>query len=450
MRLCKNLTAVVAATIVTTGSSHIGHAQNAEENSSDEVAEPQIVASTVDVDPEVSQQAKKRKKKKKRTPAHWEFESELGVEGRGGYFSGEGTLRESGGFIESAADAQLDFSKQRWRIRVPISAARRQAVGTDLNENRGRIGAAVRYRQGPKLKLTWRADLAGRQRSNWPDQYQPNTDGSLKGTDRFSRWSPKLGFDLAAVPFFRQHIQLEYSFERFDYRQDPAFAAVDAPTHLVPGDRTEHRLHLSWLHTTSVWKLGGGADAKLEQSAFAFSRDAGTGLTHAGAGGTPPNPLQRLRSTEPFLRATYGRIKNRFRINLRYGFEINDDTFQGYYSYTEHRPSVLLSLRPDTKTKLKLRAALYWRRYGANSYAVGGSHPALDYGDRRVVHRGTGSVNLERTISSNWALIGGIKVAISRTNFPDYMPGVFPSTRNFNIDWDSDNWQANAGAEWRY
>jgi hypothetical protein len=36
------------------------------------------------------------------------------------------------------------------------------------------------------------------------------------------------------------------------------------------------------------------------------------------------------------------------------------------------------------------------------------------------------------------------------TNLPDYVPGVFPVTRAYDIRWDYTNWEATAGIEVTY
>jgi hypothetical protein len=36
-----------------------------------------------------------------------------------------------------------------------------------------------------------------------------------------------------------------------------------------------------------------------------------------------------------------------------------------------------------------------------------------------------------------------------RSNYPDYVPYVFPATRNYQIDWDYDNFEASVGVRVR-
>jgi len=86
---------------------------------------------------------------------------------------------------------------------------------------------------------------------------------------------------------------------------------------------------------------------------------------------------------------------------------------------------------------------------GANSYAVSPpDHPMLDFGDGRSDRTLESSLELEAPIGAGLALIGGGAVKVRRSNFPDYVPGVFPMTRQYDIDWDYDDVTAFAGLSW--
>lgn len=418
-----------------------------------DVADGAAVAAA-DEGPEVEKKDEKKKEKheKKRESGigmqlgGWDLSAETTAAASGGALQGVHSLHVTAALLELEAKARGEMQRGPWRLRAPISVAHRETPGASLAETRGRLGAEVRYRHSPKLRLSGGGKIAAYYRPDWPDLYQPLGNGDYEGTDRYSHWDRTLSLDVAGIPLRHQHASVGYEYTVYDYAEDPNFDPNAEPTHLVPGDRSKHSLDLSWVYFGHRFKVGGGAELFVESYDFAFSRDAGTGLTHAGAGGPPPNPLQKMRGVEPQVSAEL-EIGKAVELDVGYGFEVVEDTYQGYYSYTGHHPEATLSWKPSRVLEIEGKGEIYWRRYGSNSYAMGPGHPALTYGDRRVDHRGKAGVEVRRALSAHWSVVGEGDLLIRRTNFPSYVPGVFPAGRDYDIDWNYDNWTVVAGVE---
>jgi hypothetical protein len=244
------------------------------------------------------------------------------------------------------------------------------------------------------------------------------------------------------------HARLEYDIRHVGYVVDDAYEPVDAPTHLVPGSHLENELRASWTYHADAWKLGGELDLEHQIWEDLYARDAGTGLTHAGAGGPPPNPMQQTFTAEPALTAelTRGAVE----LDASYGVGLQRDLYEGYYSYVEQHPEVSAKVEQAAFT-VELSAELRWRTYGADSYAVAPpDHPMLDFGDRRSDRTFDSDLDVRVPIGASLAIVGGVGVKIRRSNFPDYVPGVYPMSRQYAIDWDYDDVTAFAGIAWTH
>lgn len=152
--------------------------------------------------------------------------------------------------------------------------------------------------------------------------------------------------------------------------------------------------------------LGSNADG------IAAAEGEATGLTHAGAGGPPPNPLYEQASFEPELDAGLELAGGRGELDVSSGYEIVNDRYEGYY-------------------------------------AAGGNHPPLEYGDRRVDRRFSTGLDVRDPLTAHWAIIGEADALIRRTNFPNYVPNVFPASRQYDIEWSYENYLVQAGVEYR-
>jgi hypothetical protein len=385
-------------------------------------------------------------------PAHAEgpleaepsIEAELAI--RTGVQIGRLTRTDAYAVLEASAAATPQIEWRLFRLRAPLEIAHHQAIGASLSELAGRGGLELRVSLGPELRAYAEGGVEGQWRPDWPDQYQPVEDG-FAPTDRYSSWTRGGGGRLELVPIERQHVELRYRYELTDYADDPGFDPIDEPTHLVPSDHEEHELELGWHHRGDDFALGGDLEAVQRHYFLARARDAGTGLTHAGSGGPPPNPLQNEWEIEPSVDVEFELLDDRLEIEVSYGHEIAIDTFQGYESYQGPHPEVRIEWHATDTVQLEADFDFKYRMYGSGSYAEGPGHPALEEGERRYDLRFTPGLALEWRFAEGWAFTAELEYTMRRTNFPDYAPGVFPASRQYAIQWDYDDFRAVAGVE---
>ena len=400
---------------------------------------------------EVRRSKKTKKKKTKRLTPTWKRTLSTRFRAGVGAFDGQGTLAREASFAEVRAAlkgrVKRRINKHTWQLDVPLTVNHRQTQGVALSETRLKSGATLRWRPSRRLRMRAAADISAVWRPDWPDQYQPLEDGELDGSDRKSFWTRRLSGELYARPFGPWRVRAGYGYAVTDYRQDPNFDINTAPNHLVPSDHSRHEASLWWRYWGDGWKLGAGAEVFDKRDAFARARDAGTGKTNATSDN--PNPLQHLRGIEPGIDGELELWDALLEIDVGYGYEIVQDRFQGYYSFTGHRPAIKLTLRPSARWDIALNGELRLRRYGPNSYAEGPGHPPLSYGDRRVDRRATAKLTLSREIMESWRVFASGRYKGRRTNAPNYEPGVYPASRQYDISWSYDNWQWMTGIEFR-
>lgn len=373
------------------------------------------------------------------------IEAELGL--GGGVEVGRSTRPDTYAVIEASAEATPRFEWRWFRLSVPLEIAHHQTFGASLAELSGSGGVELRFRLGPELRIEAGGGVEGEWRPDWPDQYQPLANGDLAATDRYSNWTRGGGGRIAFIPIRHQHVDLSYRYELTDYADDPAFDPIDEPTHLVPSDHEEHSFGVGWHHHDDDFEVGGGLDAAYRQYFFAFARDAGTGSTHAGPGGPPPNPLQEELELEPYADVEFELAGDRLEIEVSYGHEILIDTFQGYESYQGPHPELAFEWRATDALRLEADFDFKYRVYGSGSYAEGPGHPPLEEGERRYDLRFTPGIEMTWKFAEAWAITAELEYTMRRTNFPDYAPGVFPASRQYAIQWDYDNFRAVAGIE---
>lgn len=406
-----------------------------------------IAIATMIVTP--AQAGKRKRKAKPPEPTGWVVRLRAEAEVDAGAMSGRGTIRDGGGFVRATAEA-TPSARRRWlELALPVSIADRETVGTHLPERAGDVDARIKLRHGPKLRGGVHAGVGGTWRPAWPDPYQPLAGGALGATSRQSHWDREAGAEVAGIPLRHQHARLKYDHTVVDYDDDDAYDPIDAPTHLVPGDHTEDEVEATWKHHGRSWKLGGSVELLWERWAKAYARDAETGLTHAGSGGPPPNPLQRAFTITPTIvgELTRGDVE----LSFEYGVAFSDDPYQGYYSYVEQRPEVAVEAPLPGDLHVEADAALRWRSYGAGSYAPAPpDRPAFDFGDRRSDRAFDLDVDLRRPLAGHLDVVAGLDLRVRRTNYPDYVPGVYPASRSYDVDWDYDDLTVWLGVAWTH
>ncbi len=375
----------------------------------------------------------------------WRGTVAAGAELRGGALSGRTTLREDGTLIELGADVEPAIERGRWRLGLPVSLDHRETPGAHQRETRGGLDVDARYKTGPDLRLDLEAGLRFSHRPGWLDEYQPTAAG-LGTTDRYGHLDLRIGAAIAAIPLRHQHVRAALRLTSLDYVDDPAYDAVDSPTHLVPGDRTEVTIELSWRHFGDGYKVGAGLDFEDQHDDDNFARDAGDGQTHAGAGGPPPNPLYHEIDVEPSVGAEVDLQGGDLELGADIGYAIASDRYQGYYSRRGFHPQVHASLT-HAKLTARLSAEARFATYGDGSYASDGTpeRPPLESGTRRADRKLSARLSGGYRLGGHLELVAGAEVAQRDTNFPDYVPGVVPSTRQYDVAWDYTNWEATVG-----
>jgi len=361
-----------------------------------------------------------------------------------GYMDGYLTLDGRAGFAVASIDATPTIENDRWRFRSELGLRHRQTIGTPWTETTGDGTIAARFAPIRRFRVEVSGGVTARLRKAWLDQYQPIAVGQLGTTHRYSRWSRFGEIEFAGMPIRKHHARLDYRYEYTDYWADPNYDPFQRPTHLVPQDRVEHRLDASWHYLRRGVRLGAELVARHRNYYFAFARDAGSGATHATAGGAPPNPLYRVWFAEPTLDARIDAHES-LRIRLAYGHEFQVDSYQGYFSFAGPHPSVEVEWQPTTRLEIDLEADLRWRRYGPNSFQQVGSHPALEDGTRRYAHRVHAGLVARYRATEHLSIFAESSLVIRASNRPDYVPGVYPASRAYDIDFDYTNFIATVG-----
>jgi hypothetical protein len=373
----------------------------------------------------------------------WKTELEARVRAGAGAIRGGDTINPGAGAI-SIVGGELTAALRRARLElaVPLEYSHRQTFATSLTEVRGRGGGRVSYRFSRQLQATAELGLGAVWKPDWVDPFQPLADGGLATTNRYSHWDRRASAEVVVRPKRRHRVRVAYDYVLSVYDHDPMFDAIYDPIHLAPWDRDMHRVDAEWRlrEHDGAWKLRLGAQASRWQYFFLFAGDANTGITHAGPGGEPPNPLLELRALEPRIDVEL-QVGDWWLVRARYELELMQDPHAGYLSYVGHHPEVTVTWEDPRIGEVKARAELFIRRYGDNSYdydSMDPMHPPLAWGDRRAERLGYFSLAGRKRLGVHWAGVAEAKLAVRRTNYA------------YSIDWNYVNYLAWAGAEYRY
>jgi hypothetical protein len=351
-----------------------------------------------------------------------------------GGFSGRGTRTDSGGLGVIQVSLDPTWKGPRFELAVPVDLAHEQTMGATLSETTGRVGIEPTWRTASGARLGLEAAVGGAWRPDWPDQYQRTAAGVLPKTDRYSYFLARGGASGWWRPGPGQHLRARYRLTSTSYREDPAFDPA-TPMHLTPRDNLRHDLDLSWR------RLGGSTALGLRLSAF-YRQDLVALARNAGTGGTTGNPKQTLAGGEPSVELELLR-GGPLELSLRYGLEVQVDTFDGYYSYVGQHPRAVVTWTAPAGLEVKVRGEAWLRTFGASSKSN------TEDGARLFDRRLAGAVGLRWPLSGRLSLVGDLEVRSRATNYPDYLPGVFPATRFYDIAWDYTNVRALAGVEWK-
>ncbi|MEK7704773.1 MAG: hypothetical protein AAB426_07415, partial [Myxococcota bacterium] len=318
----------------------------------------------------------------------------------------------------------------------------------------------VSYEVGRRLDLQAVGGLRVAYRPGWPDPYDtvlngngdPVLDGSghpqALSSARLSHFDWVVGFGVTAHLARKQWAWGRYEINDADYATSDSYDAANDPAHLVPSDYTRHQMQLGWRHIGEGWRATGTLDLTRKGYDSAFARDALTGATHAGPGGLPANPPLAFNIMQPGVAFSSWLIPDTLRLGAGYAVEVSSDTFQGYYSYVCHEPSLSAEYRLPNQASFEASVALHVLRYGPDSYDpnAGNHDPLDDNGSRRVDKRAEATLDGRWPITSELDAIGRAALRWRETNYPDYTL----ANSNYEIDWDYTDFQAYAGVEYRW
>ncbi len=376
----------------------------------------------------------------------WSFDARAGA--FAGTFHGLGVRRDSGALALFEGGLTPTRRDSAWKLEIPVRFHHRQTFGASLSETYGSAALEVQDRIAKTLRLGAEAGASGAWRPDWPDQYQPTSTGGLLPTDRYSYLEPRVGLNAWWMPAPRNHVRLKYRYVHYSYVHDRDFDAQLDPMHLTPRNNDQHQLEGSYRIVGDAYATAFRLEYGRREDSVYLAKDAISGSTNGYT-----NPTQQLATLEPSVEVEMKRLAGTVEVSLRYGYEIQDDLFQGYYSYTGHHPRLLVDWTPVQRLAVRARGELWWREYGPNSKAAGlAPDPTighLESGTRLYDHRGELSGTVSFALRRGLLLKATADYAARDTNYPDYVPGVYPSTKLYDIVWDYTNWQVLAGIEYR-
>jgi hypothetical protein len=210
--------------------------------------------------------------------------------------------------------------------------------------------------------------------------------------------------------------------------------------HLTPVDHGTHEVQLTWRAAYHGFAAAARVDYQHRNDLVLLARNAGTGTTSGYR-----NPLQRLDLVEPSVEGELHKLGGRVDVTLSYGYLLQNDPFQGYYSYRGHHPRLEADYAATDSLRIRARLEAWIIQYGPNSTAPS----RLKSGDRRYDNRVAISGALAYRLTQTLTARLDARWVKRDTNYPDYVPGVYPATRFYDIQWDYLNTEVLVGVEYR-
>lgn len=326
--------------------------------------------------------------------------------------------------------------------------------------------AGVKYK-ADNFTLTVKMNYSFVYRPEWPDLYQPNPylysasynpdDITLDSTDRYSYhlYNPEAGFSYRIKD--TMNLNLETGYARKKGFEDPHFDP-SLPGHLTPDNYSKVYGDISFknFNNRRLFNYKISNHYYVLKSDDELSRDRITGRTHYITG---PNPLYEEwhNKTELDLILVIGKLN--MKIRPFYAYRINTDTFQGYYSYTEHDFGIKIQQRLlKKKLKWSAKGERRLRTYtddGYDYYSATGGHLPLT--DGSVLYKNYWIVNLKVSydLGKSIEIFGKYMYKEKETNYPSYVPGVNPTTditqpgtKNYDINFSYTNQRFDLGVKY--
>lgn len=370
---------------------------------------------------------------------------EARVSALAGGFSGDGTRRNSGGLgiLDVRLEPGLRGERSQLEVRVPLRLERTETFGGELSQTLASAFLEPSWRPARHLKLGAEGGFVRVWRLGWPDLYQPNPDLTLQHTNRYSYQAWRAGANVYGQPVRHHHLRFRWRVSSYTYTHDPNWDP-GAPTHITPRDNVQNSIDASWRYLRDTYALALRLDAT-------FRRDSVYPARHAFTGSilTPTRtPHQKLNDYEPSVELELRKLANQVTLSFSLGWAIRDDAYEGYYSYSGPHPRAVAEWAASERLSLTARVEAWWLEYGPRSRDP--NRPTPNEGGTRLYD------HLVRLRAEGRYRLGAGVSAVAEaswhgrdTNYPDYLPNVFPSTRQYAIDWDNDSFRAVTGLEWR-
>ncbi len=399
-------------------------------------------------------------KKKKKAPSRLKFDLSASLFGGGrfNHLSYKVKTPAAGASVKTKLSYKLtDVLTSIFRYNFFIE---KQFIGVDrssstLDKMTNYLSAKLNYKASKKLTLGFNVNYKWVLKPDWPDNYQTNpavfTTGNnitLLPTDRYSYH--RIRFAILGDYKIRNYLPV---FGQLGYTRK--IATVDSnfnlnnPNHLTPSDYHVLLLTLGIKYKKKTL-LNGELSNTLKKTwdTVQLSRDATTGITHFT---TTPNPLYEEINNNTTFKVIFNFRKQKLKITPSYNLEINVDQFQGYYSFLGHTFGLEVAQKLSKKFKYKFNASGEIQNFGSNSYGTSASHIPLSSGSRLFRHYIRLKLKTIYAMSKHVDLFFRSSLVIKNTNFPNYVPGVNPTsgTKNYDIDFSYTNFSFDFGVTYK-
>ncbi len=406
----------------------------------------------------------KKKRKKKKAPSRAKFDLSVSLFGGGrvNYLSYKVKTPALGASVNTKLSYKLTdvlTSIFRYNFFIEKQFNDVDQSSSTLDKMTNYLSARLNYKASKKLTWGFNVNYKWVLKPDWPDHYQTNPavfsaafnrgDIQLLPTDRYSYH--RIRFSVSENYKIRDYLPL---FGLLGYTRKIAIVdsnfSANNPNHLTPSDYHVLLLTVGIKYKKKRKLLNGELSNTLKKTwdTVQLSRDATTGITHFS---TTPNPLYEEINNNTTLKVIFNFRKQKLKITPSYNLEINIDEFQGYYSFIGNTFGLEIAQKLSKSFKYKFKASGEIQSFGSNSYGTSASHIPLTSGSRYFKHYIKLKLKTIYSVSRHLDLFFRSFLVIKNTNFPNYVPGVNPTsgTRNYDIDFSYTNFSFDLGVTYK-
>ena len=301
-----------------------------------------------------------------------------------------------------------------------------------------------------KVKLETGMMYSWMLRPSWPDLYQPNPllfgakanpeFGSYLPTDRnsYHKLYPEITAGYNGIANLNLELDVHY-IRNLEYI-DPNYVFF-LPTHLTPSTYSGLSGEIK-----GTYKLSKTLHIKLKNENqyrsydYELARDAITGKTNFVS---TPNPLYREFNNITTLGVDIILTGIKMKIKPFASLDISTDLYQGYYTYTGIEPGIEIEHKIE-KFSYSIKFSEEMRFFSPNGF-----NPTLTTDKKSLYKYYTkGEINLKYRFNKHIESFINAEMLIKQTNYPAYTPGIYPASKNYNIDFNFQNYGIWAGASY--